>query len=169
LAAVAGDSQITQGFIQLWDGQFPGSAVRKYTPPGVEYWRLYNIIGGYIRANGNSRFHMDGKNEPHPLTHYGYHGNKLVSTSFIFPHGYVPLDKDILKAYAIIDPAYEPDFPSLGTDWTGRRVRWHWHPWTTSHEDVYIHYDYEHGGIFDHLGDTIDVQAEHDSDDGDIS
>ena len=167
LAAVSGNVKIINGFIQMWNGKIPSGSVRIYTPPGLEWWRLNNVIGGISRANGISTSHMDNV-EREPLSMAGYHGDRLVSSAMFFPHGYIPLNKEIIKAYALIEPSdFEVTFESIGSAWYNQtNFFWHWHPWTTPHEDAGRHDSDEFGGINAH-GDTIDIQP-HTSQEGDL-
>jgi hypothetical protein len=131
---LAATTQGGSGYIQYWDGKFPGTCVREYTPPGPEYWRLHNIIGGIVRSGGTNAYHMDAQG-PNVSTMQGYHGDELHARAFFFLHGALPLNKEILKAYAIIQPTFEPDFPEIGIVWSGGNFHWHWHPFTVYSPD----------------------------------
>jgi hypothetical protein len=131
-------------YSQFWDGTLmPGTIIYNYWPTGTTWWRLNSVIGGIARSGGIDGKHLDNEKAP------GYTGN-VRSKAYFFLHGWVPLDKEIVKAYAIVTPSQEPNAPAIGRVWSGITKREHYHAFTTQHEggfdsenDYFL--DSEHG------------------------
>lgn len=140
---IAANSGGADQWSQYWDGKFPGTCVREYYPTGPTWWRINSYIGGISRSGGISTAHLDNVNSNNYTTEFRYTGNKLVSKAFFFLHGWVPLDKEIVKAYAIITPVDEPSKPPIGVVFSGRNIEFHYHPFRTLHESAGLaaHYD----------------------------
>jgi hypothetical protein len=132
---MAATSNGHDNYAQYWDGQIPGTTIYEYFPSGPTWWRIFQNIGGISREGGISETHLDDSDGGAGYLS-GYTGDRLISKAFFFLHGYVPLDKDVVKAYAIITPKEEPEKPPIGITWSGRILFHHYHAFRTDHEDA---------------------------------
>lgn len=148
-------------YIQYWSGDPERGSVRDYYPPGSTWWMLNNVIGIRYSDNKGSYVHMDD----------GTYGDRTHSMMCCFLHGFLPLNKKILAAYAIIYPTTNPSREPLGRDWNGRVHYNHYHAFTkvgeansvgTPHESLGNHLHKRAGHkecVFDNVGDMIPWSA----------
>ena len=136
---IAANSLGCDQYQQYWDGGFPPIMIREYVPTGTCWWRINQYIGGISRGGGASDAHFDDSFQEDHGGAWGYTGDKIESNAFFFLHGYLPLDKEVVKAYAIISPATEPSKPPIGVVWSGGKRNRHYHPFMTDHEDIWLH------------------------------
>ena len=136
-------------FIQYWSGDPEWGSVRDYYPPGCTWWMLNNKIGirysdvsGYDNKGG-SKVHLDD----------GTYGRKTQSMMCCFLHGFLPLNKKIKAAYAIIRPDASPvSRPPLGRAWTGTMYYQHYHAFTQLNKNL-------SGEIHENLGNHLHLRA----------
>lgn len=122
---------------QFWDGTLiPATIIYNYWPTGPTWWRLHNCIGGISRKGGTSAIHLDDSVSGGGGPSSWYTGDRVQAGAYYFMHGWIPLDKEIVKAYAIITPTGEPDAPPVGRTWVGVTRNEHYHAWMTEHEGV---------------------------------
>ena len=131
-------------FLQIWDGTvIPCKAIRIYAPTSPIWWRLKNSIGGIQRHGGTNGLHFDNSKATIGSVMHWYTGDRLSSSAYFFLHGQIPLDKEVVKAYAIVYPRdEEPSMPPLGRVWDGRNLKFHYHAYTTDHESNTNHDSY---------------------------
>jgi hypothetical protein len=105
---------------EFWDGKLPGKSIVVYYPVSPEWWRIHNVIGFISKTcNDPNPDHMDNTGTP----------KKLVSSAIFWCAGWLPLDREVVKAYAIATPAYfEPSCEAIGITWSGRNITRHYHP-----------------------------------------
>ena len=133
--------------VQFWSGDYEWGTVREYYPPGLSWWWLNQVIGSKYSDLTGGYYHMDGKSP-----HSG--GNRTVAKCAMFIHGILPLDKEILAAYAIVHPAGEPSKDPIGRGWNGHYHYDHYHAMTENH----------HGdGANRHLHGQAGTEGEYDS------
>jgi hypothetical protein len=121
---------------EYWDGTFPGTNVYEYYPTGPTWWRINQYMGGITRKGGTNRTHLDNVDDTEYFLETHYTGNDIRSNAFFFLHGYLPLDKEVERAYALICPQTHPEKPPIGVTWSGSKRYWHYHAFPTNHEDA---------------------------------
>lgn len=159
---LAGNTAGRECFIQFWSGSPETGAVRMYFPPGLTWWFNNKLIGLRHSDNKGSGVHLDD----------GTYGDQTRSMMCCFLHGFLPLNKKILAAYAIITPGQYPSRAPLGLDWSGRTHYQHYHAFTrptsevniagTPHEQLGQHLHKEAGNknwVYDDVGDMIPWSA----------
>lgn len=153
----ANDSGI-DSHVQFWSGDYEWGTVREYYPPGMSWWWLNQLIGGKYSDLTGGNYHMDGTEaDGSPYRHSG--GNRTVSKCAMFIHGMLPLDKEILAAYAILSPAGEPSKDPIGRGWNGVIHYNHYHAMTEEHKgdgrEPHLHGQAGFDTGFDENGDYI--------------
>ena len=132
-------------FIQYWSGDPEWGSVREYYPPGCTWWFLNNVIGIRYSDNKGSKCHLDD----------GAYSNETRSMMCCFLHGFLPLNKKILAAYAVLYPSSTiVSRQPLGKDWNGRVHYEHYHAWSRIGE-----YNFAYGLPHEHLGDHLHKRA----------
>ena len=153
----ANDSGI-DSYVQFWSGDYEWGTVREYYPPGMSWWWLNQLIGGRYSDLTGGNYHMDGTEaDGTPYRYSG--GNRTVSKCAMFIHGILPLDKEILAAYAIVCPAGEPYKEPIGRGWNGHIHYNHYHAMTEEHKgdgrEPHLHGQAGFDTGFDENGDYI--------------
>lgn len=129
---------------QFWDGTLvPATMIHNYWPTGPTWWRLNNYIGGIVRHGGTDGMLFDDSHSTSQYPDGRYTGDKLSSKAFYFLHGWLPLDKEIVKAYAITKVVDEPSAPAVGVVWSGVNHRKHYN--ATCEPDGYV-FEFESDG-----------------------
>ncbi len=156
----ANDSGI-DSHVQFWSGDYEWGTVREYYPPGLSWWWLNGLLGGRYSDLTGGNYHMDGIEEYAGTPYRQSGGHRTVAKCAMFIHGILPLDKDILAAYAIVSPAGEPYKEPLGRSWSGFVYYDHYHPFTEKHfeDGRYRHLHGQAGsdGVYDSEGNYHDV------------
>lgn len=121
-------------YVQFWDGTLiPGKCVRAYYPTSPLWWYRHDAIGGITRSGGHEGIHFNdagsggfgGSNE------YGYGGN-VTTASFHSIQGWLPLDKEVVRAFFCFNMSYQPDCPPVGRTQKGGPMHdRHWHSFTS--------------------------------------
>ncbi|MGQ4893430.1 MAG: hypothetical protein ACP6IQ_02255 [Candidatus Njordarchaeia archaeon] len=149
---IAANSRGLDQYTQFWDGTLiPGKIIYYYYPTGPTWWRKSWLIGGISRHGGTEWIHLDNSTALGTGHEGSYTGDELYSRAFIFLQGWLPLDKEIVKAYIVTRPVKHPDVPPLGTVWSGRKVLFHYHAMTDVKND-------DHGAI--RSDEVVDIQAQ---------
>ncbi|MCK9279262.1 MAG: hypothetical protein M0P71_01350 [Melioribacteraceae bacterium] len=122
-------------YVQFWDGSIsPGKVIIYWYPPSKVWWYRYGYIGGISRAEGTNSLHFDNSfSENRAGGTDGYVGD-VYSNSYVFPHGWIPLDKEVVRVIASVTPVSLPTAPRVGTVWSGRVYNYHYHPLLVGHE-----------------------------------
>lgn len=142
-------------YVQFWSGDYEWGSVREYYPPGLSWWWLNDVLGGRYSPNTDGQYHMEaGLGEDPP---FGPNGGKRVVSKYALPiHGILPLDKDIVKAYAIFFPMGEPSKEPIGRGWNGVVHYWHYHAMPETHKEcgreAHLHGQAGYPGVWDEEG-----------------
>lgn len=137
-------------YVQFFSGDRDYGSVREYYPAGHSWWKLNNLIGGKYDDQTGGFYHFSGGNP------WGG-GEWLHSKAAVFIHGMLPLDKEIISAYAVVYPAGEPYKEPIGRAWNGVVHYEHYHPFTEDHagkdgEGRHLHGQAGYLGNFDSEG-----------------
>lgn len=94
---------------------------RAFYPVGTTWWRMNQRIGHICRNNGTNPLHMDCDPDavlPNTYQYYlsrgyeEYTGDNIVSTVTYFLHGHLPMDKEVIRAFLVVDSI--DDGPTAG-------------------------------------------------------
>ncbi|MBR4315784.1 MAG: hypothetical protein IKP65_02260, partial [Alphaproteobacteria bacterium] len=143
---------------EYYSGDLVYGQVKEYFPSGYTWWFMKQVLGGRYTSHKGGKYHMDDSN-----TGAGYmegggggiytRGSKTVSYCAVSIYGLLPLDKEIVKAYAIIFPSSEnPSKNPVGKSWNGASIMYHhYHAFTQQHKSRDPRYinneDYKDGKI----------------------
>ena len=136
-------------WVQFWSGDKDWGTVREYYPGGHTWWWLNKYIGGKYSDLTGGYYHFDGDN--------GRSGGQwLHSKAITFLHGIMPLDKEVLKAYMVVQPMGEPYKEPIGRGWNGVVHYEHYHAMTEKHYDDgaerHLHGQAGTSGMYDENG-----------------
>ena len=118
-------------YVQFWDGTLlPGKTVKAYYPTSPVWWYRHDYVGGITRSGGNEPIHFNKHTAIGGTNEFGYGGN-LVSMSFHSIQGWLPLDKEVVRAIIEFTPTEFPDCPPIGRAEKGGPLHdKHWHSFT---------------------------------------
>lgn len=131
-------------FQAYYSGDLVYGNVREYFPSGYTWWFMKQLLGGRVTTHLGGRFHMDdNKFADNPSLgqviggsggEYTV-GNKTYAKCAISIYGMLPLDKEIVKAYVIVEPSgVDPSKNPVGRSWTGGpAMYYHYHAKTVTH------------------------------------
>ena len=114
----------------------------KYFPPDPKWWYKKQWVGGIKMTQSGNPFHFDASGGGFyydTVNAYGGIKDKMNSQCYILPHGFVPLDKQVVAAYLYYQGSQQDLYqPSIGqVQWPSgyKRISYlHFHPFTTQHE-----------------------------------
>lgn len=136
-------------WVQFWSGDKDWGTVREYYPGGHTWWWLNKYIGGKYSDLTGGYYHFDGDNGRSG-------GHWLHSKAITFLHGIMPLDKEVLKAYMVIQPMGEPYKEPIGRGWNGVVHYEHYHAMTEEHyadgAERHLHGQAGTSGMYDENG-----------------
>lgn len=160
---LAGNSTGMDTYIQYWSGDPEIGSVRDYYPPGLSWWLMNWVIGGRGTTEEGEWYHMDDDEAGNKWTCYA--GQVTESKCFFFLHGSLPLDKEIVKAYAIVKPSsLDCSRNPLGVGWNGKTHYEHYHAFWKGDEHeyqgVHLHGADGRGNIYDNDGKLTSLQDE---------
>lgn len=120
-------------YVQFWDGTLlPGKTVKAYYPTSPVWWYRHDYVGGITRSGGKEGIHFnDARGGIGGTNEFGYGGN-VVSMSFHSIQGWLPLDKEVVRAIMEFTPVEFPDCPPIGRANKGEPIHdKHWHSFTS--------------------------------------
>lgn len=127
----------TECVVYYYSGDPGIGTVKEYYPPSAPWWFKYGLIGGRATALAGSWCHFDSKDGSSIHTSPG---DRTSSDAFICIHGGVPLDKEVVAAYLIVEPnGTDATKNPIGLGYNGRIHYQHYHAFTTSHETEGLH------------------------------
>lgn len=159
------DSKTDLNYVQFWDGTLiPGKCVRAYYPSSPLWWYRHDSIGGISRSSGTEGIHFnDSRNGIVISNEFGYGGN-LKTASFHSIQGWLPLDKEVVRAFFCFNMTYQPDCPPVGrTQKGGPMHSRHWHSFTSNTFEAGMgenHDEYDRKMLADVMGWSDDVAEE---------
>lgn len=119
----------TECVVYYYSGDPGIGTVKEYYPPSAPWWFKYGVIGGRATALAGSWCHFDS---PRGTSIYNSPGDRTSSDAFICIHGGVPLDKEIVAAYLVVEPnGMDATKYPIGLGYNGRVHYQHYHAFTT--------------------------------------
>lgn len=119
----------TETVVYYYSGDPGIGTVKEYYPPAAPWWFKYGVIGGRSTALLGSWCHFDSIDGSSVHT---TPGNRTSSDAFICIHGALPLDKEIVAAYLIVEPnAMDATKYPIGLGYNGLVHYQHYHAYTT--------------------------------------
>lgn len=125
-------------YVQFWDGTLiPGKCVKAYYPTSPVWWYRHDYVGGIKRSGGQESIHFNySSNGVGGTSEFGYAGN-LISASYHTLQGWLPLDKEVVRAFIYFTPCYYPDEPPVGRTQKGGPMHdKHWHSFTANNFEM---------------------------------
>lgn len=111
----------------------------KYYPPDPKWWFKKQYIGGIHFSMSGNPFHFDKQGFYYDSMN-AYGGIKdIFSQCYILPHGFIPLDKQVVAAYlyyhASQNDCYQPSIGQVQYPSGRKRICYlHFHPYMTQHQ-----------------------------------
>ena len=133
-------------FQSYYSGDLVYGNVREYFPSGYTWWYMQQLLGGRVTLHHGGRFHMDDTKKTNESAGHVFGGSggeytcgdRTIAKCAISLYGMLPLDKEIVKAYVIVEPSgVDPSKNPVGRSWTGGPA-------------MYYHY---HAKVVDHFND----------------
>lgn len=116
-------NQIGQDVYVEWnDPNLETGPARAYYPVGTTWWRTQQKVGNIKRSGGTNPLHLDADPAAVGQDLYNYYLGRgmspytgdVVSTASIFLYGTIPMDKEVVAAYAIFTMDDGPTAAALG-------------------------------------------------------
>lgn len=127
----------TETVVYYYSGDPGIGTVKEYYPPSSPWWFKYGVVGGRATALVGSWCHFDSIDGSSVHT---TPGNRTSSDAFICIHGALPLDKEIIAAYLVLEPnSLDATKNPIGLGYSGIVHYQHYHAFTTSHENIDLH------------------------------
>lgn len=107
-------------YVQFWDGTvMPGKCVRFWYPTSKVWWYRYQFIGGISRSGGTDGGQFDNAKSGNRAGGIDGYVGDVYSNSYHFPHGWIPLDKEVVRVIVTSTPVSLPSAPAVGKVWSG--------------------------------------------------
>jgi hypothetical protein len=110
-------------YVEFWDGNFPGRSIYYYFPTDPIWWRRHKYVGFIQRDGLGSALGLDSAAVGADGGHWLNYTGNVRSNSFHFLQGWLPMDKEVDKAFAVFEPVCHPTTPAVGIVWSGARYR----------------------------------------------
>ena len=95
-----------------WDvDDINGTKGRAYYPVGKTWWRINQKVGQIKRGGGTNPLHLDDAEEVYGIP---YTGDVVTSVCAFFLHGRIPMDKEVVRAYAVYQTEDGPNAAAIG-------------------------------------------------------
>ena len=130
-------------FQSYYSGDIVYGNVREYFPSGYTWWYMQQVLGGRVTMHEGGRYHMDDTKETNESAGHVFGGSggeytcgdRTIAKCAISIYGMLPLDKEIVQAYVIVEPSgVDPSKNPVGRSWTGGPVMYyHYHAKTAKH------------------------------------
>ena len=167
------DAKNDLNYVQFWDGTLiPGKCVRAYYPTSPLWWYRHDAIGGIKRSGGKEPIHFNQSGAVGGTNEFGYGGN-LKTASFHSIQGWLPLDKEVVRAFFCFNMSYQPDCPPVGRTQKGGPMHdKHWHSFTSKNFERGFgqnHEEYDRKMLADVMGWSDEVTEEGNSGGGGLT
>lgn len=161
-------------YVQFWDGTLiPGKCVRAYYPTSPLWWYRHDSIGGISRDGGTEGIHFNDASGGFGGTCESGYGGNVTTMSFHSIQGWLPLDKEVVRAFLSVTLSWQPDCPPVGRTQKGGPMHDnHWHSFTSANfEDAMgvNHNDYDNKMLSEVMGWSEDLSVNGNSYDGKLS